>query len=73
MGFDHYVADIDTHTEEDAPVFRIAECKLTNAGLKVHASAHRFDRARKLCQEPVSSVLHDAAAMCRNRGRDTVR
>ena len=48
MGFDDDVADIEPHTEENAPVFRIADCKFLDAGLELHGSSDRFDRARKL-------------------------
>ena len=40
-------------------------------GLELNGSSDRFDRARKLRQEPVADVLHYAAAMLRNRGRGT--
>ena len=73
MGFDDDVADIEPHTEENAPVFRIADCKFLDAGLELHGSSDRFDRARKLRQEPVAGILHDAAAVLRNRGLDTSR
>jgi hypothetical protein len=63
MRLDDYVADIDAHTESNAPVFRIADCKVVDAGLELHGSSNRFDRARELRQEPVPGVLHDAAAV----------
>jgi hypothetical protein len=44
-----------------------------NAGLKLNSSSDRFDRARKLGQEPVAGVLHDPAAVLRNRWLDTAR
>src|SRR5712691_8864893 len=34
-----------------------------NAALELHSSSNRLDRARKLRQEPVPGVLHDAAAV----------
>ncbi len=71
MGLDNYVADIDADTESNAPVFRITDCKFINAGLELHGSSNRFDRARKLRQEPVTGVLHDAAAVFGNRGLDS--
>jgi hypothetical protein len=73
MGLDDHVADIDAHTESNAPVFHVADCKFMNAGLELHGSSDRFDCARKFRQEPVASVLHDVAAVFRNRGLDTVR
>src|SRR5262245_12806134 len=62
-GLDDYVADVHTHTESNTPVFRITSCKFTNARLKLDCRSHRLDRARKLRQEPVPSVLHYAAAV----------
>ena len=69
MGLDNYVADIDAHTESNAPVFRLTDCKFLDAGLELHSSSNRFDRARKLRQEPVAGVLHDAAAVFGDCGR----
>jgi len=63
MWLDNHVADIDTDTESNAPVFRVTNCKFLDAGLKLHSGPNRLDRARKLRQEPVASVLHDAATM----------
>src|SRR3984893_17799270 len=73
MGLDDYVADVDAHTGSNTPVFRIASCKFLDAGLELHSSSNRFDRTWKLCQEPVAGVLHDSAAVFRNRGLDTAR
>jgi hypothetical protein len=73
MGLDDYIADIDAHTESNAPVFQIADCKVVDAGLELHSSSNRFHRARKLRQEPVAGVLHDAAAVLLDRGFDTAR
>ena len=69
MGLDDYVADIDAHAESNAPVFRITDCKFLDAGLELHSSPNRLDRAWKLRQEPVAGVLHDAAAVFGDRGR----
>ena len=71
MRLDNYVADIDAHTESNTPVFRVTDCKFMNARLELHSSANRFDRAWKLRQEPIASVLHDAAAVFGDRGRDS--
>jgi hypothetical protein len=73
MRFDNYVTDIDAHTESNTPVFRITGRKFINACLELHSSADRFDRAWKLRQEPVASVLHDMAAVFGDCGRNTVR
>ena len=73
MGLDDYVADIDAYTESNAPVFHLTDCEFLDAGLKLHSSSNRFDRARKLRQKPVTRVLHDAATVFRNGGLDTVR
>jgi hypothetical protein len=70
MGLDDYVADVDANAESNTPVFRIASCKFMDAGLELHSSSNRFDRAWKLCQEPIAGVLHNAAAVLRNCGRD---
>jgi hypothetical protein len=68
MGLDDYVADIDAHAEGNTPVFNLTDGKFLDAGLELNSSSDRFDRARKLGQEPVAGVLHDAAAVFRNRG-----
>ena len=38
MGDDDYVADVDSHTEKNAPVFCVVYCKFMNAGLELRAS-----------------------------------
>ena len=44
-----------------------------NADLKLHGSSNRFDGARKLSQETVPGVLHNAAAVFRNRRLNSIR
>jgi len=39
------------HTKNKASVFRITDCKFTNAVLEMRSSSNRLDRARKLSQE----------------------
>ena len=73
MGLDDDVADIKPHTEENAPVFLIADCKFVDAGLELHGGSDGFDGAGKLRQEPIAGILHDASAVFRNRGLDGVR
>jgi hypothetical protein len=73
MRLGHYVANIDAHTESNAPVFHIASCKLMNAALELNSSANSLDRAREFRQEPVASVLHDAAAMLGDGRVDNLR
>ena len=73
VGLDDYVADIDAHTECNAPLFHLTDSKFFNAGLELHSSSDRFDRAWKLCQEPIAGIFHDAAAVFRNRRLDTAR
>jgi hypothetical protein len=73
VGLDDYVADIDAHTECNAPLFHLTDSKFFNAGLELHSSSDRFDRAWKLCQEPIAAVFHDAAAVFRNSRLDTAR
>src|SRR5258705_6681395 len=63
MRLDDYVADVDAHTERNAPVFRIIHCKFMDTILELHRSSNRLDRARKLRQEPVAGILHDLAAV----------
>jgi hypothetical protein len=52
MWLDDYVADIDANTESEALVFRVPDRKFMNAGLELHRSAYRFNRTRKLRQNP---------------------
>jgi hypothetical protein len=73
MLLDDYVTDIDAHVESNALVFRVACFKFVDAILELHSSPNRLDRTRKLRQEPVASVLHDATAVLRDRGFDTAR
>jgi hypothetical protein len=73
MRLDNYVADIDAHAESNALVFRIADCKVVDAGLELHSGSNRLDRARKLRQEPVPSVLDNAAAVFGNCRGDSLR
>ena len=73
MWLDDDVADVDTHAEGNTPVLRLSPCNFLDTGLKLNGSSNRFDRAWKLRQEAVASVLHNAAAVFGNRGRDTVR
>ena len=63
MRLDDYVADVDAHTERNAPVFSIIHCKFMDTVLELHRSSNRLDRARKLRQEPVAGILHDVAAV----------
>src|ERR1700693_489423 len=63
MRLDDHVADVDAHTERNAPVFRIIHCKFMDTVLELHRSSNRLDRARKLRQEPVAGILHDVAAV----------
>jgi hypothetical protein len=67
MRLDNDVTDIDAHTESNA-LFHITDCKVVDAGLELHSGSNRLDRARKLRQEPVPSVLDNAAAVFGNCG-----
>jgi hypothetical protein len=73
MLLDDYVTDIDAHAESNATVFRVACCKFVDTVLELHSSPNRLDRTRKLHQEPVASVLHDATAVFRDCGLDAAR
>jgi hypothetical protein len=66
MRLDDYVADIDAHTESNAPVFRIIHRKFMDAVLELHCGPNRFDRTGKRRQEPVARVLHSVTAMFRD-------
>src|SRR6202007_2101308 len=48
MRLDDHVADVDAHTERNAPVFRIIHCKFMDTVLELHRSSNRLYRARKL-------------------------
>jgi hypothetical protein len=73
MRLDNYVADIDPHTESNAPIFHIVYRKVVDAGLELHSRSNRFDRARKLRQEPIASVFDNAAAVVSYCRGDCVR
>src|SRR6516165_10891562 len=72
MRLDNDVTDIDAHTESNA-LFHITDCKVVDAGLELHSGSNRLDRARKLRQEPVPSVLDNAAAVFGNCRGDSLR
>ncbi len=73
MRLDDDVADIDADAESNAPVLDIADGKLVDAGLELHRSPNRLDRARKLREEAVPGVLDDAAAVAGNGRGNGVR
>ena len=73
MRFDNHVADIDAHTEKDAPVFCVVTGKFVDAVLELQRGSNRFDSTRKFRQEPIASVLHDAPAVLRDCRIDGVR
>ena len=62
----NYVADIDAHTESNAPVFDIAGCKIVDASLELQGSSNRLNRAQKLRQKSVAGVVDNAAAVLRD-------
>jgi hypothetical protein len=70
---DNDVTDINAHPEGYALFFHIADCMVIDAGLELHSRSNRFDRARKLRQEPVAGVLYDPAAMFSDCRGDSVR
>jgi hypothetical protein len=63
MRLDDDVADVNAYTVRNAPVFQVAGCKFMNVVLELQGRSNRFDRARKLRQEPVPGVLDNAAAV----------
>jgi hypothetical protein len=73
MRFNNHVADIDAHTEKDAPVFRVTICKFVDAVLELQRSSNRFDSTWKFRQEPIASVLHNAPAVLCDCWIDGVR
>ena len=73
MGLDDYVADIDAHAEGNTPVFNLTDGKFLDAGLELHSSPNRLDRAPKFCQEPVAGIFYDPATMLGDRGLYSVR
>ena len=73
MWFDDHVADIDADTESNSAVFCITGCEFFYAGLELYSSPNRLYGTRKLCQEPVASVLHDTATVVRDRRRYLIR
>jgi hypothetical protein len=73
MRLDNYVSDIDSHAQRNAPVLDLIDRKLANAGLELHSSSNRFDRARKLRQEPIAGVFNNTAAVFTDCRGDSVR
>src|SRR5258705_4413788 len=72
MRLDNYVADIDAHSEGNAIVFRLIDCKFANAGLELYRSSDRLYRTCKLRQKPITCVLHDATTVLSNCGVDSL-
>ncbi|BBZ98648.1 hypothetical protein BDS110ZK25_43970 [Bradyrhizobium diazoefficiens] len=70
MRFDNHIAYIDADAKGNSSFFRIGGGKLPDASLKLHCGANRFDRAWKLCQEPIAGVLHDPASVFGDGRRD---
>lgn len=68
-----YVTNVNANAESDALFIDLIACKLLDADLEQRRSSDRRDRARKFCQEAVARVVHDAAAVFRYRGFDSVR
>src|SRR6266851_3954743 len=69
MRLNNHVADIDSDTESNTSIFRITGCNFLDAGLELHSGPNRFDHTRKLRQEAVPGVLHDAGAANSRRRR----
>ncbi len=63
MWFDDHVTDIDADPEGNASILRVGGRKFSDAGLELRSSSYRLYGARKLRQEPVAGILHDAAAV----------
>src|ERR1700736_2471760 len=63
MRLDDHVADVDAHTERNAPVFRIIHCKFMDTVLELHRSSNRLDRRSEERREPVAGILHEVAAV----------
>jgi hypothetical protein len=70
MRLNNHITDIDANTESNTHVVRFSHCKLLDTRLKLNSGSNRFDCARKLRQEPVAGILHDAAAVFRDCGLD---
>jgi len=73
MRLDDYVAHIDADTESNLSVFCSGGCEFFDTGLELQSRSNRSDRTWKLCQEPITGVLHDATAVFGNRRVDSVR
>jgi hypothetical protein len=73
MRLDDYVADIDAHSESNAPIFQITDRKTVDASLELRGSSNCFHRAPKLRQKTVPGVLDNPAAVFGNCRGDSVR
>src|SRR5262249_39202814 len=68
--FDDHVAEIDADAEPDAPVLGHLRLALDHPPLDLHGTSDGIHHARELGQEPVAGVLHDPAAVLRDRRID---
>jgi len=73
MCLDDYVSDVYAHTEENASVVRVTNCKFMDAALELRRGSDCFDCTWKLSQKPVAGVLDDTATVLRDCRLDGFR
>ena len=61
MGFNNHVANIDADTKNKALIFSVANRKVMDALLKLRHAPEPPRPHWKLRQEPIASILNDAA------------
>ena len=59
--FSDYVAEVDADAEPDAPLVADHRLTIDHAALHFGGATDRIDHARKFREEPVASVLDNAA------------
>jgi hypothetical protein len=66
----NHVAEVDTHPELNALLWRGARVALRHASLDLNGAAHGVHHARELRQQTIAGVLYDPAAVLGDLGVD---
>jgi len=73
MRISNYVTDIDANAKPKPRIFAVFDRKFIDTALELHRSPNRFDRAWKLRQEAIASVVYDAAPVSSDCRMDSLR
>ena len=73
MRISNYVTDIDANAKPKPRIFAVFDRKFIDTALELHRSPNRLDRAWKLRQEAIASVVYDAAPVSSDCRMDSLR